>query len=213
MNRLFYSMIVILMVFLVQNVFPQTVYDVTVANLSFTPAQLSIKVGDTVKWTNNGGLHNVVADDNSFTSGAASLTNWVYEFVFNTAGIFPYYCVVHGGPGGQGMSGVITVENATDVNDNSISVYKFELDQNYPNPFNPSTTISYQLPMSSKITLKVYNIVGDEVATLVNEEKSAGSYRVNFDASSYSGGLSSGIYFYKLQAGPYSGTKEMILLK
>ena len=213
MNRVFYSIIAILTVFLVQNNFPQTVHDVTVSNFSFTPSQLTINAGDVVRWTNIGGLHNVVADDNSFSSGAVSSSAWVYEHTFNSTGSNPYYCAQHGGPGGSGMSGIVTVENATDVNDNSISVYKFELEQNYPNPFNPNTTISYQLPVSNKVTLIVYNIVGDEVATLVNEEKSAGSYRVNFDASSYSGGLSSGIYFYKLQAGPYAETKEMILLK
>ena len=70
----------------------------------------------------------------------------------------------------------------------------FTLEQNYPNPFNPSTVISYQLPVSSDVTLKVYDVLGNEVATLVNEEKSAGSYEVEFSAD----GLTSGIYFYKL---------------
>jgi len=85
----------------------------------------------------------------------------------------------------------------------------FLLSQNYPNPFNPSTVITYQLPVSSGVTLKVYDVLGNEVATLVDEEKSAGSYEVNFNASI----LSSGIYFYKLQAGSFSETKKLILLK
>ena len=85
----------------------------------------------------------------------------------------------------------------------------FQLSQNYPNPFNPNTTISYQLSFSGPVTIKVYDLLGREVATLVNEEKSAGSYEVNFDASL----LSSGVYFYNLQAGSIVETKKLVLLK
>ncbi len=85
----------------------------------------------------------------------------------------------------------------------------FILKQNYPNPFNPTTVISYQIPVSGNTTLKIYDVLGNEVATLVNEEKPAGSYEVNFDAR----GLSSGIYFYKLQTGSFVETKKMILMK
>ena len=86
---------------------------------------------------------------------------------------------------------------------------QFTLSQNYPNPFNPSTTIRFQVPNSSFVNLKVYDILGNEVATLVNEEKPAGSYVSVFNAA----GLSSGIYFYKLTAGSFVETKKMILLK
>jgi photosystem II stability/assembly factor-like uncharacterized protein len=98
-------------------------------------------------------------------------------------------------------------------------VNEFSLSQNYPNPFNPSTVISYQLPVIGFVTLKVYDILGREVATLVNEEKPAGEYEVEFSAKggSASGGdaynLPSGIYFYQLKAGQYSETRKMILLK
>ena len=85
----------------------------------------------------------------------------------------------------------------------------FELFQNYPNPFNPSTTINFVIPKSSFVNLKVYDVLGNEVATLVNEEKPLGTYQLNFDASS----LASGIYFYKIQAGSFVQTKKMILLK
>lgn len=85
----------------------------------------------------------------------------------------------------------------------------FTLEQNYPNPFNPSTKISYQLPQNGFVSLKVYNAIGKEVATLVNEEKSAGRYEVNFDAA----GLSSGLYFYTIQTGSFQETKKMILIK
>ena len=87
---------------------------------------------------------------------------------------------------------------------------KFVLSQNYPNPFNPNTVIRFVIPKSSFVNLKVYDVLGREVATLVNEEKQPGAYEVNFDAS----GFSSGIYFYRLRAGGnYSATQKMVLLK
>ena len=85
----------------------------------------------------------------------------------------------------------------------------FDLSQNYPNPFNPSTKISWQLPVSGHQTLKVYDVLGNEVAILVDEFKAAGIYEVNFDA----GSLSSGVYFYILQSGNLVVTKKMILMK
>jgi hypothetical protein len=107
----------------------------------------------------------------------------------------------------------------TGVEDDELSVKEFSLEQNYPNPFNPSTVISYQLPVYCIVTLKVYDLLGNEVATLVDEYKSAGNYEVAFSAigGSASGGnaynLTSGIYFYKLQAGSYTETKKLVLMK
>ena len=85
----------------------------------------------------------------------------------------------------------------------------FVLEQNYPNPFNPTTKISWQSPVGSWQTLKIYDVLGNEIATLVDEYKPTGSYEVDFNAS----GLSSGIYFYKLQTGNYIEMKKMVLLK
>jgi serine protease AprX len=96
-------------------------------------------------------------------------------------------------------------------NSNSEMPTQFNLSQNYPNPFNPSTVISYQLFSRSKVSLKVYDILGREVATLVNEEQQPGVYNSKF--SILNSQLSSGIYFYRLQTKDYSATKKMILLK
>jgi len=85
----------------------------------------------------------------------------------------------------------------------------YNLAQNYPNPFNPSTKISWQSPIGSHQILKIYDVLGNEVATLVNEYREAGRYEITFDASN----LSSGIYFYRLQAGSFVETKKMILIK
>ncbi len=97
---------------------------------------------------------------------------------------------------------------ATGVNEN-VQVLSFKLNQNYPNPFNPTTTISYSIPKSSFVTLKVYDLLGNEVATLVNEDKSAGYYQVKFNASN----LASGVYFYRLIAGNRVEVKKLILTK
>ena len=85
----------------------------------------------------------------------------------------------------------------------------YKLQQNYPNPFNPTTIISYKLPLSSLVTIKVYDVLGREVQTLVNERQNAGDHSVTFSA----GNLSSGVYFYRLQAGTYHDTKKLLLLK
>ena len=86
---------------------------------------------------------------------------------------------------------------------------EFALMQNYPNPFNPSTKIRYSLPEVSFASITIYDMLGNEVATLINDEQAAGSYEVDFNAT----GLSSGMYFYKLQAGSFIETKKMLLLK
>lgn len=103
------------------------------------------------------------------------------------------------------------INNTVDVEDRGslLSPDSYNLTQNYPNPFNPVTTIQYSIPQRSNVTLKVYDIIGNEVATLVNEEKERGVFSVRFDASN----LASGIYFYRLQAGSFVETKKMILLK
>ena len=86
---------------------------------------------------------------------------------------------------------------------------EFLLQQNYPNPFNPSTSIQYEINSMQFVTIKVYDLLGREVVTLVNEEKPTGKYEVNFNASN----LTSGVYFYRIQAGDFVETKKMIYLK
>ncbi len=100
-----------------------------------------------------------------------------------------------------------TSNNPTGVKENSVPL-NFELTA-YPNPFNPSTKIRFVIPQSSFVSLKVYNILGKEIQTLVNEEKSVGSYEVEFKALN----LSSGVYFYRIDAGRYSVVKKLLLLK
>ena len=94
-------------------------------------------------------------------------------------------------------------------NENKTIPVEFKLEQNYPNPFNPSTKIQYSLPHSSNVVIKVFDILGNEIETLVNEEKQTGTYDITW----YAENLPSGIYFYQLKADNYVETKKMILLR
>ncbi len=100
---------------------------------------------------------------------------------------------------------VVSVEES----ENLISEFTYNLQQNYPNPFNPNTAIQFSLKDAELVSLKVYNILGQEVMTLINEYKNSGRYQVNFNAKN----LASGIYIYRLQAGSFMSSKKMILLK
>jgi parallel beta-helix repeat protein len=105
---------------------------------------------------------------------------------------------------------VTTVKPTTSVEEPSPVVpVSFDLEQNYPNPFNPITTICYAIPKPCFVDVKIYNLLGEEIATLVNEEKPAGEYRLLWDAS----GLPSGLYLYRIQAGDFVQTKKVVLLK
>ena len=116
---------------------------------------------------------------------------------------------------------LIQGDGYTDVNESKKNPEEFRLFQNYPNPFNPTTTIKYQIPNnkyqksnfilhnSDIVSLKIYDILGEEVATLVNKQQKPGTYQVTFDTSN----ISSGVYYYQLKVGSFIETKKMILLR
>lgn len=99
------------------------------------------------------------------------------------------------------------------VVENELLPRKYALLQNYPNPFNPSTRIQYSIEKAAQVSLKVYNLLGLEVATLVNVHQEAGNYSVSFNANNLTHGYSSGVYFYRLEAGSFVSTKKLILMK
>lgn len=103
----------------------------------------------------------------------------------------------------------LTSYEPTSVKDEELIIKGFTLNNNYPNPFNPSTVISYQITELSKVKLTVYDILGNEIAVLVNKEQNAGEYNIEFNGA----GLSSGVYFYQIQVGSFFETKKMILNK
>ena len=107
-----------------------------------------------------------------------------------------------------------SVNNPT--NKNAVAFYLYD---NYPNPFNPSTTIRFQIPELSHVTLKVYDVLGKEIVTIVDEEKPAGEYEIEFNAETLTGylsakdGYASGVYLYRLQSGSFVEAKKMMLIK
>ncbi len=157
---------------------------------------------------NEGGFgadHNirVESDRVSLIFGAVIRADSVYDDLYD-----PYILATESGPvvvrrGGEGDNGVIIPTETLD------EPGRFALDQNYPNPFNPTTTINFTLAQSSQVTLKVYNLLGQEVATLVNGRLGSGPHSVQFNAS----GLSSGMYLYRIEAGSFVQNKKMMLIK
>lgn len=109
----------------------------------------------------------------------------------------------------SGFWNVYSQSVLSDVEEDETIPSTFKIEQNYPNPFNPSTIIRFSVPENSNVTLIVYDILGNEVTTLLNEDKDAGWYNIRFDAS----GLASGVYIYKITAGTFTSTKKMLMLK
>lgn len=156
-----------------------------------------------------------VKSSNNYLSGSGPAVENLSGYLFNPSESYTYAAregqtvkdIVKAGAG----SGIVDIPTAVSRNARSSSLVPAEiiLEQNFPNPFNPTTSILYQLSRACSVTLKVYDQIGREAATLVQGTQSAGTYQVNFDASS----LSSGLYYYRLQAGNLIITKKLVLLK
>jgi hypothetical protein len=170
----------------------------------------------------NGFFVIVTADGSASGFGLSSMGEEVWlenetgviidDVTFPALDITQSYCRYPDGTSGWQLSNSISrgfSNTITNVEDEFNPDPEYRLNQNYPNPFNPTTTISYSIPMTSNVSLKIFNVVGREVASLVNESKSAGSYSINFNAS----GLSSGVYFYQLTTANFTATKKFILVK
>jgi len=176
---------------------------------NYSPTSLSVSVGDTVEWQGSFDTHPL--HSTSVPQGSATWENVsgsVFDYVVSVPGTYNYECENHG----PAMSGSFTANPAAvDQGGSSQQPAKHDLLQNYPNPFNPSTMIGYSVPGSGSgwVKLTVYNLIGQELATLVNERKPAGSYVVAFDAS----GLPSGVYVYKLIADGFTRSRTMVLMR
>jgi hypothetical protein len=156
-------------------------------------------------------------------SGGGLFANAAEELVISVANseATAYFTYIKDGTRGSGVFGestanlepnyfrTITFSTVVSVGNETVNPASFELAQNFPNPFNPATSIRYTIGKSDNVSLKVYNMLGQEVASVVNQFQTAGSYTVNFDASK----LASGMYLYKIQSGSFSDVKKMMLLK
>jgi len=162
--------------------------------------------------------YEVYRDDGSGFTKIATVNSTTYEYTDNSVtmsqpGITIYYKVKPTQP----IEAILPYTNTVNTtvvpfkikNINSSSIYTFSLNQNYPNPFNPTTTVAYSIKRDGYVSLQVYDILGNEVAALVNERKIAGNYLVEFDT----GNLPSGVYFYTLTSGNFTYTRKMILLR
>jgi plastocyanin len=175
---------------------------------AYSPSSLSVTVGDTIVWSGDFTAHPL--SSTTIPAGALSWhngTGTVFDYVVTVPGTYNYQCDSHSELGMVGSfdAAVTSVDNGQ----NFKLPASFQLLQNYPNPSNPSTTIKYELPKASQVSLTVYDILGRVVSVLVNEKKEAGVYEVKFDAS----GLSSGVYFYRLIAGSNVQTRKLMLLR
>jgi plastocyanin len=187
-----------------------TTHIVQATGMTFIPSQLTATVGDSIKWQWIDGIHNTIST--SVPSGAASWnaplddTHTTFIYVLTTAGAYNYECSFHVA---FGMVGSINANPIGIINQNSEIPHKYQLFQNYPNPFNPSTQIRFDLPVGGYTKVTIYDLIGNELLNLVNENLEAGKFSVTWDASNYP----SGLYFYKITSGSYSATKKMMLVK
>lgn len=174
---------------------------------AYSPASFSVSVGDTVRWQGSFEFHPL--SSTSVPAGAAAWQNSggvFFDYVVLVPGTYTYQCDVHA----PSMSGSFTA-TLSDVSEEVATgaPVSFELRQNYPNPFNPVTAITFSIPEAGSVTLKVYNLLGGEVATLVNGRLGAGLHAIQWDASN----VASGRYLYKLNAGGFTQTRAMVLLR
>lgn len=197
------------------------------ATLSFGPVGIGTGQRDTVVITNSGTatlvIYSVTTTTGYFVAGRTSFTipagsSDTLGVVFQPDSLQTYYDTLRISTNAPTASVTVPLVGtgvpAVSVGGDDPAPITFRLEQNYPNPFNPSTSISYALPAEGFVTLRVYNTLGQEVATLVNETQMPGRYSVRFPLEATdSRGLPSGIYFYRLQAGEYLSLRKMILLK
>lgn len=177
---------------------------------TFDPANITnAVVGDTIRWVWSSGTHNTTST--TIPSGATSWaspidgTNQTFNYKITVPGTYNYVCTFHAA---MGMTGsFIAAPNA--IQQTGTVVNDYALSQNYPNPFNPSTSIKFAIPVKSQVKISIYNVAGVLVSQPVNENLNEGEYKYEFNAS----GLSSGVYFYKIEAGKFSQVKHMVLLK
>jgi hypothetical protein len=191
--------------------FTATVVNGTGVRLDWTTLSESNTYGFEVE-RSTGNTNNFITLPNSFVPGnGTSPEPHSYSYLDTTAapGEWIYRLKLIEVGGAVRYSDSVHILVVTGV-DQSTLPKEFVLYQNYPNPFNPSTILRYNIPRASQVTLRVYNVLGQEVATLVNGEKLAGSYQVRLNAK---GDMASGVYYYRLEAGSFVQTRKLVLVK
>ena len=193
-------------------------YDITQSGLSFSPSALTIAAGDTVTWQWTTGVHTVTNGANLSDPAAATLFDApltsaapTFTFVFTEVGVVPYFCRPHLG---LGMTGTITVEAASSVDDTPLAARPILL-ANVPNPFNPRTEIAFELPASGPVRLAIHDLAGRLVRTIIDgDHLAAGSHRRDWNGHDDAGRIvAAGVYLYVLETGNTRTTRTMTLVK
>lgn len=175
---------------------------------AYSPNTLSVSVGDTIVWSGDFSFHPLESDPGGIPAGAAgfgSSSGSTFKYVVTMPGNYGYHCAAHGSPG-DGMFGSFT---AIAASVEPVWVIEAELMQSYPNPAIGSTNISFRLLRPSDIELKVYDLKGNEIATLASGMLANGTYTIPFDTTP----LGAGVYFYSLAIYGEAVTREMIVTK
>jgi plastocyanin len=182
---------------------------VTVQNFSLTPDVVNAVVGDTIKWVWLNGNHSstsgTIPIDASPWDVNLNSSNTSYLYVLEFPGDYYYFCRLHP----EVEVGIIYVSAITPVKPLTEAGVNSKLKQNYPNPFNPSTKIGFNNPKQGFVSLKVYDLSGREVSTLLNETLKPGYYEIEFNGNK----LASGTYFYFIQTSEFTEIKKMSLIK
>jgi plastocyanin len=195
-----------------------TVWVVNVQNFSFSPKNLTIMQGDTVKWQRVSGTHTTTSGTGCAPDGLwdqpIDAGHTSFQRQFNQVGGFPYFCTFHCG---SGMTGTITVDQSADVNGDPSSDLlprTASLEQNYPNPFNASTEIYFDLATDTRVHLAVYDILGRAVRTLEDAIVPAGRHYASWSGIDEDGhSVPTGVYFYRLTTDRAVVTRKMVLLR
>jgi hypothetical protein len=192
---------------------------VSVGDSSIISVNLINNSSDPVDITGYYNLNDDYVVENSvpFTLPAFGTVSLNIKFKPSEDGYFKDYLHIRSDTETTRVAQVMFLSGRTDTTFSTLSeddiIYNFVLEQNYPNPFNPSTNVDFRISHSGFVSLKIYDILGNEIATLVNEEKAAGSYEIKFNKDLIHQTLPSGIYFYQLRAGNFIQTKKMLLIK
>jgi plastocyanin len=176
---------------------------------AYSPNNLTCNVGDTVKW--EGSFNSHPLSSTSVPAGAVTFhqaSGSSFSYAVLVAGTYHYKCDFHSG---SGMVGQFTADAATGIEERSAgpAPESFALDQNYPNPFNPSTTLRYRIPETQRVALKIYDVLGNEVATLIDGLEPAGSREARFDGTD----RPSGVYYARLEADHFTAVRRLTLMK
>lgn len=180
-------------------------WEVEIEDYNFVPGRLHINPGDAIEWRNRDAISHTSTSDNGVWDSGLLAQNETFTYTFNLEGVYPYHCSPH-----PFMVDTVVVGNPTGVDDQPSSIpEKFEVSQNYPNPFNARTAIEYSLPQDTHVRIVIYNLLGQNIETLVDQNKTAGIHQVVWNAAE----VPTGVYFYRLEAGDFTQTRKMLLAK